>query len=115
MTQPSTASRRSFLRASTGAAAGLAAFGLPTVTVLGANEILNVGCIGTGGRCRALMKSLAQIPSVRIAAVCDIYDVHLDLGRKLADPKAVAVKNYKEILDSKDIDAVLIGSPDHWH
>ena len=61
------------------------------------------------------MQSLAKIPNVRIAAVCDIYDVHLDLGKKLADSKAMTTKNYKEILDSKDIDAVLIGSPDHWH
>src|SRR5262249_14669346 len=98
-----------------GAAAGAAAFGVPAVNVLGANEELAVGCIGTGGRCRALMKSLAQVPNVRIAAVCDIYDVHLNEGRKLADPKAFATKKYQEILDRKDIDAVLIGSPDHWH
>jgi predicted dehydrogenase len=108
-------SRRSMLKSSAGVAAGLASFGLPALNALGANETLNVGCIGTGGRCRSLMQSLAKIPNVRIAAVCDIYDVHLDLGKKLADPKAVAVKNYKAILDSKDIDAVLIGSPDHWH
>src|SRR6516225_8103606 len=79
------------------------------------NETIQVGCIGTGGRCRALMKSLAAIPNVRIAAVCDIYDVHLDSARKMADPKAAATKSYKEILDRKDIDAVLIGAPDHWH
>jgi predicted dehydrogenase len=103
------------LKTSAGVAAGLTAFGLPAVNALGANETLNIGCIGTGGRCRTLMQSLAKIPKVRIAAVCDIYDVHLDLAKKLADPKATATKSYKELLDSKDIDAVLIGSPDHWH
>jgi len=103
------------LKTSAGVAAGLAAFGLPAVNALGANETLNVGCIGTGGRCRTLMQSLAKIPNVRIVAVCDIYEAHLDLGKKLADPKATTAKNYKDILDSKDIDAVLIGSPDHWH
>jgi predicted dehydrogenase len=80
-----------------------------------ANEMLNVGCLGTGGRCQSLMRSLAHIPGVRIAAVCDIYDAHLDQARKLADSQAVASKHYREILDRKDIDAVLIGSPDHWH
>ncbi|HEY1861188.1 MAG TPA: Gfo/Idh/MocA family oxidoreductase [Gemmataceae bacterium] len=108
-------SRRSMLKSSAGAAAGLAAFGLPAFNVLGANETLNIGCIGTGGRCRTLMQSLVKVPNVCIAAVCDIYDVHLDEAKKIADPKATATKRYKDILDSKDIDAVLIGSPDHWH
>src|SRR5262245_41200872 len=108
-------SRRSFLHDSVATASGLAALGVPAVGALGANDTLNVGCIGTGGRCRALMKSLAQVPQVRIAAVCDVYDVNLDLARKLADPKAFTTKKYKEVLDRKDIDAVLIGSPDHWH
>lgn len=106
-------SRRSFLK--TSAAVGAAAFGAPAVNVHGANETLNVGMIGTGGRCRTLMKSLAEVPNVRLAAVCDIYDVHLDMGKALADPKAYATKRYKELLDRKDIDAVLIGAPDHWH
>src|SRR4051812_18401446 len=94
MTSPSL-SRRQFLQ-STGAATAIGALVLadPTAKVFGANERLNVGCIGTGGRCRGLMKSLATIPNVRIAAVCDIWDRHLDEGRKLADPKALAVKSY---------------------
>jgi predicted dehydrogenase len=108
-------SRRSFLKTSATAAA-LSAFAAPAVLASRSpNETVNVGCIGTGGRCRSLMKPLATVPNVRIAAVCDIWDVHLDEGRKLADPKAFATKVYKEILDKKDIDAVLIGSPDHWH
>jgi predicted dehydrogenase len=61
------------------------------------------------------MKSLAQVPGVRIAAVCDIYDVHLDEARKLADPNATTFKEYQKLLDRKDINAVLIASPDHWH
>jgi predicted dehydrogenase len=104
--------RRQFL---TTTAAAVAAFGAPAANVLGANETLNVACLGTGGRCRHLMKSLATIPHVRMTAVCDVWDVHLNEGKKLADPKATATKQYQELLDRKDIDAVLIGSPDHWH
>ena len=106
-----TLSRRSFLRS----AAGVAALAVPAANVLGANDALQIGCIGTGGRCRALMKSLAGIEGVRITAVSDIWDVHLDEGKKLADPKATATKIYKELLARKDVDAVLIGSPDHRH
>jgi predicted dehydrogenase len=80
-----------------------------------ANETINVGCIGTGGRCRQLMQALADVPGVRITAVCDVWDNHLEAGKKLADAKAVAVKNHHELLARKDVDAVVIGTPDHWH
>jgi predicted dehydrogenase len=98
-----------------GAGAALTALSVESARGYAANETLNVGCIGTGGRCRTLMKSLATVPGVRIAAVCDIYDKHLEAGRGLADPKAFATATYAELLGRKDIDAVLIGSPDHWH
>jgi predicted dehydrogenase len=105
--------RRDFLKASTGAA--LATLGVPAVQALAANDTINIGLIGVGGRCHHLLKSLVNVPKVRIAGVCDIYDVHLDNARKVADPKAFATKAYKELLDRKDIDAVLIATPDHWH
>jgi predicted dehydrogenase len=106
-----TLSRRFFLRTS----AAVAASAVATGRVLGANEALRVGVIGTGGRARFLMKSLVKVPDVRIASVCDVWDNSLEEGKKLADPKAFATKVYKEVLDRKDIDAVLIGTPDHWH
>jgi predicted dehydrogenase len=107
------ATRRSFLK--TSAAAGLTALGAPAVNVLGANEKLNIGLIGTGGRCQHLMRALARIPDARMAALCDVYDGHLEQAGKLADPKAFTTKHYPELLSRKDIDAVLIASPDHWH
>src|SRR5262249_60058282 len=51
----------------------------------------------------------------RTAAVGDVYDARLAEASKLADPRAMATKHYRELLDRTDIDAVLIGSPDHWH
>src|SRR5207248_6498967 len=71
--------RRTFLQTSAALALTAASYD----RVFGANEVLNVGCIGTGGRCRHLMKSLATIPDVRIAAVCDVWDVSLAEGKKL--------------------------------
>jgi predicted dehydrogenase len=115
MSNPNASSRRSFLKNSAAAAAGLAALAVPACQARDPNDTLNVGCIGTGGRCRTLMQSLVKVPKVRIAAVCDIYDGNLEAGRKLADPKAFATKHYKELLDRNDLDAVLIGTPDHWH
>src|SRR5205823_5528011 len=89
--------------------------GVESARGFAANDTIEVACIGTGGRCRTLMKSLAKVPNVRIAAVCDIYEPHLKEGRKLADASAYASRQYRELLERKDIDAVLIGSPDHWH
>jgi predicted dehydrogenase len=115
--RPSLITRRGFAKriSSMGVAAAGTLASLESARGYAANETLNVGCLGTGGRCQSLMRSLAQIPGVRIAAVCDVYDIRLAEAKKLADSQAVASKHYREILDRKDIDAVLIGSPDHWH
>jgi predicted dehydrogenase len=111
-----TTTRRTFLETLTaGGFATSALASLESPRGYGANDTLTVGCLGTGGRCQTLMKSLAQVPGVKIAAVCDVYDAHLEKGKRLADAQAVATKHYREVLDRKDIDAVLIASPDHWH
>ncbi len=96
---------------------GYAAVGgyLATSRGYAANETIRVGCIGTGGRCRVLMKALAKIPGVRIVAVCDVWDANLAAGRELAEPRAFFTKDYRHILDRKDIDAVVIGTPNHQH
>jgi len=108
--------RRDFLKSTSAAAAASLAAGF-SATARGyfANETINVACIGTGGRCRKLMESLVKVPGVRIAAVCDVWDVHLDMARMMADPQAATSKDYRAILERKDIDAVMIGAPDHWH
>jgi predicted dehydrogenase len=109
--------RREFLEtlSAAGAVAASTLAAAETARGFTASETIRVGCLGTGGRCQTLMRSLAQVPGVKISAVCDIYDVHLEQAKKLADPQAITSKHYKEILDRNDIDAVLIGSPDHWH
>lgn len=106
-------SRRDFLAQS--AAIGALGIGVETARGYQANDTIRVACIGTGGRCRGLMKSLAALPGVKITGVCDINEANLDAGRKLADPKAVATRHFRELLDRTDIDAVLIATPDHWH
>lgn len=106
--------RRDFLKKVGASTAALAGF---TATSKGypANETVNVACIGTGGRCRSLMRELKDIPGVRIAAVCDVWDGALERAKEYAHSKALSSKDYREVLDRNDIDAVLIGTPDHWH
>ena len=107
--------RREFLERM-GLASGMLLAGY-TATARGyaANETLNIGCIGTGGRCRQLMRALTEVPGTRITAVCDVWDHHLEEGRKLADDGAATTKHHEELLARKDVDAVIIGSPDHLH
>lgn len=106
-------SRRSFLTTSAVSASALALHA--SAHAQGANERLNIGLIGTGGRCRHLMGALGKVANVRMAALCDVYEPNLDLARKLADPKAGGFRDYRRLLERKDIHAVLIASPDHWH
>lgn len=80
-----------------------------------ANETIPIGIVGSGGRARHLMKSLVKIEKVKIVSVCDIWDVSLDEGKKLADPNAKTTKSSKQVFEDKNIAAVLIGSPDHLH
>jgi predicted dehydrogenase len=80
-----------------------------------ANETVQVGIIGSGGRAQMLMKALARIPGAHMAAVCDVWDKHLADGKEIAGAGAFTTKEYRQILDRKDIDAVLIGTPNHQH
>jgi len=104
--------RRQFLSQAT---ATVAAAGAARSAHAAAADTIHVGCIGTGGRCRRLMSRLAMIDGVRITAVSDVWDHHLAEGKKLADKRAATFPDYRKLLERKDIDAVVIGSPDHWH
>jgi predicted dehydrogenase len=109
-------SRREFLKGTALAGAGAAVLGgLAPAKVLGANDKIRIGAIGTGGRCQYLMKIFKNEPSVDLVAVCDVYGPHRDKALQIAGPDAKGYTNYHEVLDRKDIDAVIIGSPDHWH
>jgi predicted dehydrogenase len=94
---------------------------VPAVQGQGANERLNIGLIGTGGRCRHLLRSLVRIPNVRVTALCDVYQPHLEqtrdqLTRQHAQPApTLTTGDYRQVLARNDIHAVLIAAPDHWH
>jgi predicted dehydrogenase len=61
------------------------------------------------------MSRLKMIPNTAITAVCDVYDAHLAAAAKLAGGDVFQTKHYPELLERGDVDAVIIGSPDHWH
>ena len=80
---------------------------------------INLGLIGAGGRGRFVMTVFQKDPSVRVGAVCDVYEPNLEQGlsmaRKVAGNEPAAYRDYRKLLADKAIDAVLIATPEHWH
>lgn len=112
----SNVSRREFLRDSALAGAGAVALGgLAPARVLGANDRIRLAVLGSGERAQYDMSQFMKIPSVEVVAICDVYTPHRDEALKAAGREAKGYLEYREVLDRKDVDAVLIGSPDHWH
>jgi predicted dehydrogenase len=104
--------RRTFLTAATGFALGPR---LAASSVQGANDRIRIAIIGTGGRARGLMQQLKPLPGAQIVGVCDVYEPRLLQAAEIAGAEAIKVNEYRRILDNREIDAVLIGAPDHWH
>ena len=107
-------SRRAFVSAS---AASIVATAASANRVLGANNRLRVGIIGCGGLAQgahipSLMR-MKETDNVEIVAVCDVYQKRLD--QAAATTGAAPVKDYRAMLDSKDVDYVAIVTPEHWH
>ncbi len=73
-----------------------------------------LGVIGLGPQGRDSVGHLAKMPGVTVAAVCDTYDAFLKRGQQAA-PKAAAVKDYKALLDQKDVQGVVVATPTHQH
>jgi predicted dehydrogenase len=82
--------------------------------VLGSNERLVMGIIGSGGMGRHHMHRF-KAAGVEWGGVADVYSENLKAGMEIAGPNAKAYKDYRALLDNKDIQAVLIASPEHWH
>ena len=101
--------RRSFL---TKAALGVAAVSKATA----ASDQFTVGFIGTGIRANgALIPQFKFNPAFRIVALCDVYKPNLDEAASRVGGKVDTYGDYRRLLDRKDIDVVVIATPDHWH
>jgi len=131
--------RREFI-AKTGLASAGVAFGATSFSaasyrnILGANDKVNTGFIGLGNRGSQLLALFMVQPDVRIAAFCDTYEPYMlrdrsrvdqryikDLGGQIPKlgenfpEKVTTYPDFRKLLENKDIDAVVIATPDHWH
>lgn len=136
----SSITRRDFLKktvatTATAVIANSSAFGkIYPGSVLGANDRINMGFIGVGNRGSLLMHLFMKENNCRVAGLCDVYNPYLIRDISKVDPaiikqiggsvpkmgenfdsKIIRYNDYRKLLDSKDIDAVCIATPDHWH
>jgi predicted dehydrogenase len=105
-------SRRTFVMSAAGVALGAHS---ALARIQGANDRIRIGVIGTGSRARSLMNLLKKLPGNEMVAVCDVYEPRMLQGAEIAAAGAAKTAEYRRILDDRGIDAVVIGTPDHWH
>jgi predicted dehydrogenase len=83
------------------------------------SDQINLGVIGSGSRGTFVMTVFQKDPALRIASICDVYETNLENGvstaSKVPGTHPKIYRNYKELLADKDIHAVLIATPEHWH
>ncbi len=124
----SSSSRRKFLRQLGGTAAlftggNMAAMALDEQKIhylqpekrYTANDKVRIAGIGMGLMGFGDMETALKVPGVEIAGVCDLYDGHFERARELWGKDIYCTRDYRELLERKDIDAVIVATPDHWH
>ncbi|QNN25028.1 Gfo/Idh/MocA family oxidoreductase [Planctomycetales bacterium ZRK34] len=114
------ASRRQFVQQAAAIGAVVTGVAASPRRSFAANDTIGIGVIGTGGRARKrLMPGVLSLPGARIVGVCDVFDDHLEAGKFVASGRKktdmFATRHHEELLARKDVDAVVIATPDHWH
>jgi len=117
--------RRDFLKAGSAVTAGtFIADGLKThllaaeeqpAAPIAANDQIQIALIGAGGQGSGDTRTALLVPGVKLVAVADCYDGRLARAKEIWGNDIFTTRDYKEILSRSDVDAILIGTPDHWH
>ncbi len=116
--------RRDFMRIGAGSAAAGAAVKMTLLEPaalwgagreVAASDRIRFASIGTGTRGCELLAASLDVPGIECVAVCDLYDSRHEAAQEAVQKQVPATRNYKEILDRKDVDAVIVAVPDHQH
>ena len=79
------------------------------------SDRIGLGIIGAGGMGMADVSTALRIPEVELVAACDVFDGRLDAARERHGDGLFTTRHYEEVLERDDVDAVIVGTPDHWH
>lgn len=93
----------------------LAATALSAARVKGANDRVRLGLIGCGGRGRYVAGFMKDAPNAEFVAMADVFEPLAMQARDSLGPQARTFQDFRKLLETKDLDAVLIATPDHWH
>ncbi len=105
--------RRDFTKTAAGVTAWTA---LSASRVLGANDRIGLALVGCGGRGRGVARGVLGAGGVEYRVLCDVWDQQATAANKeLSDGKGATAKDFRKVIERKDIDAVHIATPDHWH
>lgn len=116
MAQSPNINRRDFVKAAGVAAAATRLDGAPAIqTVKAANNVVQYGVIGTGGRGQYLIRHMNALDGCRCVAVCDIYQPNMEAAIKASRDKPKGYLDYRELLARTDVDAVIIAVPLYLH
>src|SRR5436309_2129516 len=96
-------------------AAASATAALSSLRVLGANDRVRLGFIGLGNRGDQVLDAFLPHKDCEVVAVCDIYQTYVDFAAKKAGTSPKQFREYRQLLEMKDVDAAVICTPDHWH
>ncbi len=96
------------------AARGAAATAVSYARILGANNRVGLGVVGTGGRGTYVMTRFQAFEDCEVRALCDVYPKRIDDAQAKA-PNTKTFGDHRKLLELKEVDAVLVGTPDHWH
>jgi predicted dehydrogenase len=113
--------RRQFLKTTAAAAAAVAAPTIIPGSALGAegkpppSERINVGLIGCGGMGTSNLNICARYPDVVVTAACDVWDARLEVVTEQFKGTCKGYRDYRQMLQQKELDAVIIATPPHWH
>ena len=88
---------------------------LSRTTKVSGEDTIRLALIGAGGMGLADANTAITVPGVKLVAVCDLYDGRLADAKKIYGNDIFTTRDYKEIISRKDVDAVIVATPDHWH